>query len=317
MPFLEWSLGLLIGFLGVRAGLFSLFSVLILLPFFPWEAHPIFVLGLSGSLIASTSEGVSPFHSLHSLVGIGVGFLGVWLLLPLSPFLGFLSAGLPFILGVGLVGLFITSPHPKGVLLAGMGLVLLVGYLVLVRWVVPLGVPSVLMGFAGFRPFPSRAEGDFRFVSSLRDGLFGILTGFLPGIGPGLVGVVHGRFSPSLGVSNLVFSLGLVSLLGNVRSAPAAALAFLSLPSWESLFFWLILSAFVSGWVFTSLSFRWDPPLFFPWVVNAAVLFFAGGWLSLGCGLMSVCLSRVLEFFRLPPELILLFLLPSLWLFYS
>lgn len=316
MFLIEWVLGLLAGWVGWRIGWVSIFSLLMVLPFLPWDFHSSFVVGLAGVLIVSSSSSPSPFHSQDIFLGLLLGVVGVaiYSMFPLS--LSLIEGWIPW-LGVGLLMVLLGSTRgPFRWVAGGLLLALGVGYLVLVRWTIPVGVPSLLVGLMGFRSFAGSTSTSSSLFSSLRDGVVGVFAGLLPGIGPGLLGLTGARFSPSLSVANLVFSMGLVSLSGNIRSAPAAALAFVSWSRWEFILFGLVLSVLFSS-VLTDIFPRKDDS--FSWVSSAfllLILLFVGGWPSIGCALMGYAVSRLLEAGGVPSEVGLVFLLPSIMLFY-
>jgi hypothetical protein len=317
MSLVEWSIGLIIGWWGWRSGWFSLFSVLILVPFLPWSLHAPFVAGLSGVLIVSSSPYSSPFPPLPVFLGLACGVGGVFLLSIFSFSFSSVEGWVPLLAGLFVGILLVFSDRPFFSMMAGLGVVLASGYLVLVHWVVPLGVPSFLAGLSGFRAQADRYSYSSSFASSLRDAWLGVLAGLLPGIGPGLLGLVGSRFSPSLGVANLVFSLGLVGLVGSVRSAPAAVLAFFPSSGWASILFWLILSVLVGGLLSSAFPSSQAGESVLAPVILFLILLLLGGWLSIGCALMGILVSRVLESWGIPPEVGLVFLLPSIVLFYS
>lgn len=315
MLLLEWFVGILIGWWGSRTGVVSIFSILLLLPFLPWSFHAWLVIGLASSLLAFSSS--SPFRSLNSLMGLIGGVLGVFFYSQIYSSLPPLEGMVPWLM-VGMVGMIIFfSPYPTLKLVSGLLLSLALGYLVLVRWVVPIGVSAILMGLSRFRPLANQPSVEYSIGSCARDAGIGVAAGLLPGVGPGLIGLVGRHFSPALGISNLVFSLGLVSLSQNVRSAHAATLAFHSMPVWTEVIFWLLLGVFLSSVLDTLLPYSWESPPFLQVGVHLSILAWAGGWIGLGGGILAWSLARFFSARGIPSELGLVFLIPPLWLFYS
>lgn len=315
----DWAMGLLAGWLVSRSRVFSIFSILLLVPFLPIDWHWELIIGLSSSFIAFSLGTVFLFRSLEGLLGLGAGFAGLLLIPFLIPFLDSFSL-LIFPLTLGGVLLLLVFSSERFSLFIGLVACLSLGFLVLQRWVVPVGLPALLMGLSSFSVLVSCDEKvEFGFFSSLRDAFLGVFTGFLPGFGPGLVGLFkEGSFSPSLSISNLVFSIGLVALLGNVRSAPAAALAGVALPSWIVLFFWLVVSVLIVSWL-NSL-FIFETTFTFPFVgvlAHVLLLVWVGGWTTLGAALLGVCVARLLSFLRVSPAIGMVVILPSLWIFYT
>lgn len=315
MFLLEWGIGVLVGWWGSRTGMVSIFSILLLLPFLPWSIHAWFVIGVASSLVASPS--LSPFRSADSVLGLLGGFVGVLLYSSFFPALPPLDGVVPFLM-VGMVALVLLfSPHPKWKLLVGIVLSFSLGYWALVRWVIPLGVSSILMGLSGLRPLEVHRSADSSLIDSARDAGIGVFAGLIPGIGPGLIGLVGGHFSPALGIANLVFSMGLVSISSSVRSAPAAALAFQLVPVWTEVMFGLILGVYLAGLLHSLFPSAKEPSPILQSGATLLILACVGGWLAMGCALLAWGVERLFSSQGIPSELGLLFLVPPIWLFYS
>lgn len=315
MFLLEWGIGVLVGWWGSRTGMVSIFSILLIIPFLPWSFHAWFVIGVASSLVASPS--LSPFRSADSVLGLLGGFLGVLLYSSFHSYLPPLDGIVPFLM-MGMVALILLfSPHSKWKLFIGIVLSLALGYWVLVRWVIPLGVSSILMGLSGLRPLDVRYSTNASLVDSTRDAGIGILAGLIPGIGPGLIGLVGGHFSPALGIANLVFSMGLVSISSSVRSAPAAALAFQLVPAWTEVMFGLVLGIFLAGLLHALFPPAKEPSSILQSGVTLLILACVGGWLAVGCAFLAWGVERFFFSHGIPSELGLLFLVPPIWLFYA
>ncbi len=324
---------------GVLAGYFfrrffspAFFPFMMIFPFLPFFSHWSFLVGFTGSLLVLSDEsrarfsssrfslGVSSFSSVISrevLVGFVVAIVGLSVF-SLGVSFSFLEPLIPFVLLFILGILFSHRAYSRLPLVIAIVACLVIGWLLLQRWTIPLALPAWLSGF-----FFSNTELTPRSASSffqcVRDALLGVLAGVLPGLGPGLIGIAwfSHSFSFALVVSNLVFSVGFVSLSGRLRSIPAAVLGEGSLPSWEWLVVWLFVAAWVSAFVFSFHSFSLFPPgLFLGALLTIFFLGILGNVSTLLVLAAGFLVSRLLAAFRLPRELGLLVLIPSLFFFY-
>ncbi|MEK6902502.1 MAG: hypothetical protein AABX02_02865, partial [archaeon] len=253
------------------------------------------------------------------LIGFGVAAAGL-LALTFFPFsLSMLTSFIVPLLLLSILWLMVRSTLPFVPLLGGVGVVLLSGWFGLHVWVIPLALPALLLGFFGAvgheNASPSAGETNHPF----RNAGLGVLSGLLPGIGPGIMGALwfYGHSSPSLRVANLVFSLGFVSLTGAVRSYPAGILSSTSLPSWEWILGYTLAGFLLAFGVSFFLPRAWVVPLFFFFIFHSFFLFLFGGIATLLLILLSFFISRLLLHFHLPLSLCSLCLLPSiLWFYY-
>ncbi|MFH0970916.1 MAG: hypothetical protein V1776_05700 [Candidatus Diapherotrites archaeon] len=304
-----------------RSGFVSLFPFLLLFPSLSSILDWSFLIGLVGFLLAS--ESFSPLEKFVFSRDIWVGFgLSIFALFSMRFFSFLVDAVEPF-LGLGFVlllfSLLFFSHLSLRVLLPGVVLCLVMGYFVLVRWSVPFALPSLLLGFFGFSFtgfFPSSSSS---FFNSLKDALIGIAAGIFPGFGPGLLSFFwfSNKSSPSLGVANLVFSMGYLDISGNLRSVPAAILAEVFFPSWEWMVLWLFFAVWISMILLSFFPSPSESSIFLSMSISVLVLFLLGGVISLGVFLLSFVASHLLREWGLSPSLGLLVLIPPLLFFYA
>ncbi len=305
-----------------RLGMPFIFPLFIWVPLLSFSPSWLFVVGLVSASLAwearavMVSSSLIPAEWLIGLVVAGIGLLGVVFFQEYLPILTFLIVPL---LALSLVYLLVRSTHPVLFFGFGMAFVLLAGWFGLLVWVIPFALPALLLGFFGSVSFHASIPPAGEKSHPVRDSILGVFSGILPGIGPGVMGALwfSGQSSSSLRVSNLVFSLGFVSLTGAVRSYPAGILSSFSLPSWEWLVAYSLVGFLLAYGVCFLFSFSTSLPLFFFFLLHAFLLFLLGGVSTLLIIFLSYFISRLLLHFHLPLSLCSLCLLPSiLWFYY-
>lgn len=322
LPLLELVSGVVLAVVLFRLGMPSIFPLFIWVPLLSFSPSWLFIIGLVSASLAWEARGVIVSSSLIPmdwLIGFfiaGIGLLGIVFFHDLIPTLTLLIVP---VLSVSLLFLLFRSTHPFFPFLIGVGFVLFSGWFGLHAWVVPFALPALLLGFFGSIPIENGSPSAREDSRPIPNAVLGVFSGLLPGIGPGIVGALwfSGHSSPALRVSNLVFSLGFVSITGSVRSYPAGVLSSFSLPSWE----WLIAYSFIGFLLAYGIcflfSFSLSVPFVFFFLLHAVVLVLLGGIATLGLIFLSFCVSRLLIRFRLPLSLCSLCLIPSiLWFYY-
>ena len=200
-----------------------------------------------------------------------------------------------------------------------VGACFITGWHILHVWTIPLALPALLMGLFGFSPSAEASPSALRSTHAWRESAVGVVLGILPGLGPGLMGVLwHAAgFSPLTGIANLIFSVGFVALAGKVRSVSAEALAGAAWP-WHEVIV-LLLAAACIAWGLEQLL-----PVFSQtvsptaWIIlHVAAFVWWGNPATLGIVLMGWILHRLLGELHFPPSWGLLVLLPPIVWFYS
>lgn len=314
---LELSLGLLLGCLFFRVGFPSLFPLVLFLPFLLPHASAFFLIGVVSSSLVG---GIFLFPNQRwtdILLGVGVAALLLSVISFLSSF-SFDWIVFPLLV-FSFVWLLFSLPHPFFPSFFAFLFILGAGWWLLHERAVPGALPCFLAGWWGLSFFPVHELYSFSFFQKVRDAFLGSFLGLLPGFGPGLVNALwfSSNFSPVLGVSNVVFSLGYLSLTGHVRSIFAAELSRGDVLSLDILFLALLFSLIFSRVLF--FVFPPAPVSLSPRVLiilgGAAILFVFGPSPFLVFG-GAFFLRLVYDFFHFPSEWGSLILFPSLYWFY-
>lgn len=315
---LELFLGVLVGILLSRAGLPSVFPLLIWFSLAAQSSLAWFLLGIVSSCLIHLSF-TRPSFSREQ---IGIGFISAITFFPLYLFLFpkfFLDELIFPILLFACAGWFFSALFLRPRDVVGAFLLGVFGFWLLQERVIPAVLPAFFLGWWGssWTDIPSSPQ---PFLHPWRDALVGCFSAILPGLGPGLLNAfwLSGRASPAMGVSNLLFSIALLSSQGSVRSAVAAELSSLSpIP-------WFVLLAAV-GWCLAVAYFFYTQP-FLPipllpfWVWNFfhfAGVFWAGGLLSACVVGASYSLRRLFLVWNFSREFGTFILIPSILYFYA
>jgi hypothetical protein len=322
MVLFEIFVGVFASVLLTRLGMPSIIPILVWVPAFPFLGNWGLLVGLVlGSLVSQTLEleQSSFFIPKGLLAGIFLGIAGVLI----YQFTNFSFAWLEiFIVPVLLVALFrlLLDPfHRRFVSVIGMFFCLLVGWMVLHEWVIPLALPALLLGFFGgiFSPDFTPAKTDN--VSVWKDGIIGVFAGLLPGLGPGIIGLLwySQNVSSSLIVSNMIFSFGMALLEEKVRSYPASFLIGQPIESVSFFLLWCV-CAVVLAFGFWKIFQFYSFPVPFGWnIVHWIGLFVMGGLLTIGVGLLGYCVRMFLSHHKLPLSYGMLSLLgPIVWFYF-
>lgn len=316
---LDLFLGVLFGVFFLRAGLSSIFPLLIWIPALQNHVEFGFVLGIASAGLARGLN-QNEFSSREDLV-IGFASAAVGLLvfehfISMFPLDSLIFPLLLFALAAGFVGMLLFNPRD----VAGGLFMLAAGWWLLHERTVPMVLPAFFLGWFGFAWKGHSIYSHSSRAQKMRDACIGCASGFLPGLGPGLINAawVSGQASYSMGVSNLVFSLGLLSLTGNVRSAVAAYVGNVSTVSWGFLLLLfaggIFLSFFLHEW-FSSFSFVLPDEA---WIVfQIAGIFLLGGWIAGAVVLASYSLRRLFESLNVSHSTGMLLLIPSIAWFYG
>lgn len=315
---LELFAGVLVGVFFLRAGVPSIFPLLIWIPALSERIEFGFVLGIAA---AGLAHGLAD-ESYSSREDIFIGFifaaLGLFFVeyfLPPHALDGVVFPLLFLALAGSLVYLLIFRPRDA----AGGLLLLVFGWWLLHERVVPLVLPAFFLGWFGFSWSEHSIYASHSRVQKIRDACIGCLSGFLPGLGPGLINAAwaSGRASFSMGVSNLVFSVGLLSQTGNVRSAVAAQLSNGPLPHWTMLVVIFSLGVLVAFFITVFFSRELFPVPAAAWILfQVAGILFIGGWSAGAVVLVSYSLRRFFQEKRLSVHSGMLVLVPSILWFY-
>ena len=316
---LELACGVFIGVFFTRLGLPTIFPLLIWFSVLGGNAWVWLVIGL-----ASVGVVHALFSQEHSsredvLVGFFIAFVG---LLVYSQF--FSNSSLDgFVFPILLLAVFFWfwASFPKSPLNGIGGIILLIsGWWLLHERVVSAVLPAFFLGWWGVSWTRHSIYVRHSRVQKIRDACIGCFSGLLPGVGPGLVNVgwLSGRASLSMGVSNLVFSIGLASLNGSIRSAVAASLGDVTIIPW-----YFLLAVFGGCIVFTFIVWKHSNPLSFSFSPHGWVLFqvlgvfLVGGLSAAGVILASYSLRRVFQSFDLSLDAGMFILVPSILWFYG
>lgn len=302
----------------VRLGLPSLFALVVWLPLV--EHTPMlwgWVVGLSCVALVDHARASRAYDAIWIGCGIGIGGVGL---------VSLMGSWIPLdVLVVPLVGaaLFMAALSTFSFRVewaVGLGSVLALGWWGLHAWVIPAALPALLIGWWGV----SSPEGSAYENPSRREhvgaALLGCAAGFLPGLGPGLMRVFDRAHRPAaaLGVSNLVFSLGLVALNGKVRSVAAGALSMSALPEWIVVVAWVGVGVVVAYGVSECIlpaSFSFSSRV---WIgVHLLGVVLVGGLASLVLCACAACMRRALDAWRLDSTWGVFVLVPSIVWFYS
>lgn len=315
---LELFLGVCIGALFMRSGLPSIFPLLIWIPLLGNYSSVWGVIGLAcAGIIFSIHQNENSSRE-DIFIGFIFSFLGLFIY---SIFFSTFSIDFlifPVLLFALLAWLVVSFRH--GILYVAGGLfMLVVGWWLLHERVISFVLPAFFSGWWGvswFHPsiycFHSRSK-------KIVDSIIGCVLGILPGLGPGLVNALwlSGKASPALGVSNLIFSIGLLAQNGHVRSAVAAELGDVSSIPWfillAGLAIGLVLSFFLSEW--SSLKkIPIHPSAWFIFQLIGIIL--VGGILPFGVVLGTYSLRRVFNHWNISSDTGVFILLPSILWFY-
>lgn len=315
---LELFLGMVVGILLSRAGLPSVFPLLIWFSLVEQSSFAWFLVGL----VSACMIHLSFTHPSFSREQIFIGFFSACIIFPLYIFLipkNFLDTLIFPLLLLACAGWFFStlSFRPRDVV---GGLILCAaGFWLLHERVIPAALPAFFLGWWGLAwiDMPSSTHPNSH---AWRDACVGCFSAILPGLGPGLLNAfwLSGRASPAMGVSNLIFSIGLLSSHGSVRSAIAAELSSLSPIPW----FVLLVSV---GWCLAIAFFLYTLPLprlpvlpSHAWVFfHVAGIFWVGGLLAAGALLASYSLRRLFLAGHFLLDYGTFILVPSILYFYA
>lgn len=315
---LELFLGMVVGILLSRVGLPSVFPLLIWFSLVENSSLAWFLVGFVSACIIHLSFTHPSFSREH----IFIGFLSACIIFPFYVFLipkNFLDTFIFPLLLLACAGWFFStlSFRPRDVV--GGLFLCAAGFWLLHERAIPAALPAFFLGWWGLAwvDFPSSTQ---TASHPLRDACLGCFSAILPGLGPGLMNAIwlSGRSSPAMGVSNLIFSIGLLSSHGSVRSAIAAELSSLSsIP-------WFVLLAAV-GWCLSSAYFlyTYSPsslPSFPRWewvVIHLAGIFWVGGLISVCAVLASYSLRRLFQLGHFSLDYGTFILIPSILYFYA
>lgn len=306
-------------FLLYRIGLPSLFPLLILVPFFPPSFSWCVLVGMVGVFLVESSPFLPLFFPWRAwAVVFGVSALGLIFYSVLISLLPLFERVIPFMLIMGLLVLLFSAVPKNNWMIPSLALCLGMGFFVFEHAVIPLSLPAWLAGFFGlsFVDSPVNPRRGNPVVHSLA----GVFAGLLPGLGPGLMGLIvsSSRALPYLSLTNLVFSLGLVALSARVRSFPAAAFSVQVLPEWPTLLAAIFLGVLLASIFRSMLVWSISPvPIFFWQLAFLVVLFVFGGLSTFLVWVLAVSLARILDHWAVSPALGLAGLIPSIFLFYS
>lgn len=320
---LEGLAGILVALLLLRAGMPSIFPLLIWIPLLWVSPSWLFLIGFVSASLAWEARAFSyssSFFPREWIIGWIIAFAGLASLVIFDFSFSTLTPFLVPILLFSLLALVFRSVGNPFIFVSGLILVLLVGWFGLHVWVVPFALPALLLGFLGSLSTPILHPSANEPTHPIRDSVLGVFSGLLPGIGPGLITALwlSDSTSPSLRVSNLVFSLGLVSISGAVRSYPAGILSSFPLPSWEWILVYILACFFLAFGLSFLFTFSFSLSPFFFFVLHSFLLFLLGGFSTLLLILLAYSISRLLLHFHLPLSLCSLCLVPSiLWFYYS
>lgn len=315
---LELFLGVLVGVFFLRAGLPSIFPLLIWIPALSERVEFAFILGIASAGLAHGLKNDSFSSREDILIGFIFAALALFFVdhfVPPHALDGLVFPLLFLALAGSLIFLFFFRLRDA----AGGVLLLFLGWWLLHERTIPLVLPAFFAGWFGFSWNEHSIYVSHSRAKKIRDACIGCLSGFLPGLGPGLINAawVSGRASFSLGVSNLVFSVGLLSQTGNVRSAVAAQLGNNPLPPWL-----ILLAIFALGIVVSFLlsEFFSNPPFTFPllaWVFfQSTGIFLMGGWSAAAVVVVSYSVRRFFQAQNISVHAGALVLVPSILWFY-
>lgn len=196
---------------------------------------------------------------------------------------------------------------------------LLVGFWLVHERVIPLLLPAFFLGWYGSSYYSPSFHHSFSYLEKLLHAFIGCLAGLLPGLGPGILNSLwfSGRVSPVMGISNLIFSLGVYAQSGRVRSAFAAVLGDVSSIPWFMLIAGLVLGLFFFYFIdFFVPDNRFGVPSWLWSGIFVLALFMLGGLLPFLVWAGALSLRRGLIHFNLLMDSSAFILLPSILLFY-
>ncbi|QQR92644.1 MAG: hypothetical protein IPJ89_00150 [Candidatus Iainarchaeum archaeon] len=317
--------GVCAGVLLFRLGLPSLIPLLVWVPLAQSVVSIGFMLGLITTSIwqlarplFAMGHGI-PFGVWISIACAGAGLILVEHLLEWLPLLDGIVAPL-LLLAVGWL-LFLSAPEktPRYLVVVSACAAGALGWLTLHVWAIPLALPALLMGLFGFTAAKQGEPVAQEEQRPLRESVIGVALGVLPGLGPGLMGLLwnSNRFSPFTAIANLIFSLGYVALSGKVRSMPAELL---SSSGWEwSELFVVLLGAVCIAWGFEQLlpAFSFSISLEHWSFLQVLALILLGNNATLLVVGAAWSWSRLMRYWGIDLSLGLLVLIPPIVWFYS